>query len=215
MESALRTELDRQIPVKKFQLRSKYKSWVEDSTKEIMIQRDRAREEAVRTNTEQDWITFRSLRNKVSALVRKDKIRHFNRLYEKADKDVKTLCRVTKDQLGWNTGGPPSSLVVAFDMVNFDQLERKMQRYNFSTHTIQWFHNYLTGRSQYVSIGTKKSRMTPVTCGVPQGSVLGPILYSVFTNELPDSTAQIRLTTPKTIFSDQIVKAVKPYLLRR
>ena len=63
----------------------------------------------------------------------------------------------------------------------------KMQLYNFLTNTLKWFESYLSGRSQYVSIDTKSSKMTAVRQGVPQGSVLGPLMYTLYTNEMPNT----------------------------
>ena len=61
----------------------------------------------------------------------------------------------------------------------------KFQLYNFSEATRKWFRNYLNYRSQYVSLGSKKSRMHWVKNGVPQGSVMGPLMYSIYINEMP------------------------------
>ena len=46
--------------------------------------------------------------------------------------------------------------------------------------------DYLTGRTEYVTSGLLRSRMTAVKNGVPQGSVIGPLLYAIYTNELTD-----------------------------
>ena len=51
---------------------------------------------------------------------------------------------------------------------------------------LQWFHSYLTGRSQFVEINDTKSSVRDVTVGVPQGSVLGPILYLLYTAPLAE-----------------------------
>ena len=74
----------------------------------------------------------------------------------------------------------------AFDCVNHQLLLQKMHLYNFTDATIEWFSDYLKGRSNYVTHNAKNSKMTSVIRGVPQGSVLGPVLYTIFTNELPD-----------------------------
>ena len=72
-----------------------------------------------------------------------------------------------------------------FDTVSHDILIKKLKLYNFDNNTTQWFTSYLKHRTQCVSIGGKMSSMEAVTSGVPQGSVLGPILYALYTNELP------------------------------
>ena len=76
----------------------------------------------------------------------------------------------------------------AFDCVDHETLLYKMRIYNFSDSTIKWFSNYLKFRSQFISIGAKNSSMRHIKSGVPQGSVLGPILYTIYINELPSLT---------------------------
>ena len=55
------------------------------------------------------------------------------------------------------------------------------------TAVINWVRSYLEYRTQFVSIGNARSNMHPMDRGVPQGSVLGPLLYSIFTNEMAES----------------------------
>ena len=51
-----------------------------------------------------------------------------------------------------------------------------------------WFQNYLGGREQFVSVHGLESEKTKIICGVPQGSVLGPLLFLIFINDLPNAT---------------------------
>ena len=72
-----------------------------------------------------------------------------------------------------------------FDVIEHNILMRKLALYNFGADALKWIDSYLRHRSHFVSIGTSESRYTNTTSGVPQGSVLGPILYVIYVNELP------------------------------
>ena len=73
----------------------------------------------------------------------------------------------------------------AFDCISHEILDRKLKLYNFGLEASLWMRNYLSFRTQYVSIGSKKSRMTPLLHAVPQGSVIGPLIFTIYVNELP------------------------------
>ena len=74
----------------------------------------------------------------------------------------------------------------AFDIVDHSILLNKLELYGFQQESLDWVQSYLTGRSQCVCINGSLSRLLPVAIGVPQGSILGPLFYTLFTNELPE-----------------------------
>ena len=92
----------------------------------------------------------------------------------------------------------------AFDSINHGILLNKLQHVGASNSALQWFHSYLSNGSQTVRIHSVISDPLPMVNGVPQGSILGPILFSIYINDLPK--------IPRSCSTDCYVDDTKLYM---
>ena len=94
----------------------------------------------------------------------------------------------------------------AFDKVDHNLLIAKLKRYKFHPRVVTWISSFLSCRSQTVLIGNERSSSAQVRSGVPQGTVLGPILFLVFINDLENvvDTSTVRFFADDTRISHQI-----------
>ena len=72
----------------------------------------------------------------------------------------------------------------AFDSIRHDILLQKLQQIGITSSSLEWFHSYLSGRSQRVRIVDAVSASLPLKYGVPRGSILGPVLFTIYVNDL-------------------------------
>ena len=91
----------------------------------------------------------------------------------------------------------------AFDKVSHKKLIRKLKEYGINSSINQWMESFLYQRQQRVVCEGEMSSWAPVTSGVPQGSVIGPILFLVYINDLP-----AKLQSKVRLFADDTIVAV-------
>ena len=96
-----------------------------------------------------------------------------------------------------SSASPKKFLTRAFDMAWHPALLTKLSYYGIQGHLHSWLTDFLSCRSQHVALNGVLSSPLPVQAGVPQGSVLCPVLFLVFINDLSDS-----LENPLYLFAD-------------
>ena len=72
----------------------------------------------------------------------------------------------------------------AFDTVNNDILLSELNHYRIRGVAFDWFKSYLNGRTQYATINSERSEIQTIKYGVPQGSIVGPLLFLIYINDL-------------------------------
>ena len=104
-------------------------------------------------------------------------IQLLNHIAEQNDKATKDI-----------TLGVFIDLSKAFDTIPHETLLKKLEFYGIRGLPNNWFRSYLSNRKQYLEINGHKSSQQSITCGVPQGSILGPILFIIYINDLHKAT---------------------------
>ena len=90
------------------------------------------------------------------------------------------------------SGKTPATLFIdlskAFDTLSFDILLQKLNYYDIAGDSLKLLVNYLRNRKQYVVFNNHNSEITDIRCGVPQGSILGPLFFSICINDLKNAS---------------------------
>ena len=97
------------------------------------------------------------------------------------------------------TVGVYLDLSKAFDTLDHQILFAKLEHYGICDVTLQWFKSYFACRQQFVQFNQACSPMQTIQCGVPQGSILGPLLFIIYINDLLNAS---ELTDPLLLAND-------------
>ena len=96
----------------------------------------------------------------------------------------------------------------AFDTINHPTILYKLRHYGISDNELNWFQSYLSNRKQLVCLDDYTSSLSTITTGVPQGSILGPLLFLIYVNDLSSSS-----TNTKCIMYADDTSLLIPYKL--
>ena len=105
----------------------------------------------------------------------------------------------------------------AFDTIDRNIFIKKMPFLGFTDETILWYTSYLANRKFIIKIERAYSDKASITCGVPQGLILGPLLFIIYTNDMPqavDSELLLHANDTCLVFQHKNIKTIEEHLNR-
>ena len=100
--------------MKTVQVRKHHNSWLDNETKALMTKRDNLTKQAAFSQTSSDWNIYKRAKNKCTEKIRQEKRKYYKNLYKifEMERDVSSLYKVTKTQLGWKNSSTPETFLV-------------------------------------------------------------------------------------------------------